>query len=145
MSFDSQAASADELPLIRPVPLDDLLEAYQEWDEEDDAILARIKTIDTAIKALRTGLDEAGVRGDAEGEGVQRDSADEAVSDLNGLRAELVDALAAHRQAQQALVDARKEAEASLAKLGDLRLARIVVIVLAVLLVFLVGKLVFGL
>jgi hypothetical protein len=145
MSLDPQTAFAAEMPLIRSVPLDDLLAAYEDWDEEDDAILAKIQEVDTAIDALGTALGQAGVSSGAEAGGRQLDSADEAVSELNELRAELAKAHEVHGQARQALADAQKEAEASLTKLGDLRLARIVVIVLALLLAFLAVKLVFGL
>lgn len=139
MSFNSQTASVDKTPLIRPVPLDELLAAYEKWDEKDNAILAEISAIDTATHALRTSLDEAGVSIGADTRGDPLDSAGEAVSELDRLRTETAQALEAQHQAQRALAAARKEAEVSVAQLGDLRLARITVIVLALVLAFIAG------
>lgn len=144
MSFNSQTASVDETPLIRPVPLDELLAAYEKWDEKDNAILAEISAIDAAAHALRTSLDEASVSIGTDTRGDPLDSAGEAVSELKRLRTETAKALEARQQAQRALTAARKEAEVSVAKLGDLRLARITVIVLVLVLAFIAGIRVFS-
>lgn len=145
MSLESQTVAADEASLIRPVPLNDLFAAYRKWDEQDDAILAEFRAVDDAVAALEKDLGLAGVGRGAETGGSQLDSADEAIGALGGLRTELAQAQDAINQAQQALADARKDAEASLASLAELKFARIVMTVLAVLLAYLAAKLVFGL
>ncbi|MEO8752202.1 MAG: hypothetical protein ABI624_05945 [Casimicrobiaceae bacterium] len=124
--------------LIEAVSIDGVLKASQLWAQADDRYTASVKAIDSEVGGLRVRLKNIGGAG-PETPGRPLESPAAAVAAMEAAAGAIVRAIQDRNDSGLALVEARKAAEATLQRVGDVKVARwaigtIVVILLALLL-----------
>ncbi|MBI1396980.1 MAG: hypothetical protein GC151_13465 [Betaproteobacteria bacterium] len=137
MALDESAAGAAKgsrtRPLIEPVSIEEALEAARVWTREDRALTDGRGALNRAIKSLRASLEKVGLD-PSETAGDALPTPDAVLAAMGSADKQLSRAVSARVNTRQACTDALLQAEAVLQNLSNLRLARVVTILLAVLL-----------